>query len=138
MVLIYIIGAISVIAFNIENLIAAVESPVVVDLGSGFGADMMQLAHDRDGPLRIIMCDIPITLATAFAQISAHWPENVRLISEKKQLSKILEEKCEQLEFVLCPTLFVEELTETKIDVLHNHGSLCEMDKKTIDYYRLS
>jgi len=122
-------------AFNIKKLIEGVKEPVIVDLGSGFGADMMQLAHDCDGPLRIIMCDIPVTLATAFAQISAHWPENVNLITEKNQLSKILKKKCERLEFVLCPTLFVQELSEQKIDVLHNHGSLCEMDKETIDYY---
>jgi len=128
-------GDAGVKAFNIMNLINGKSGPVVLDLGSGYGADMMELANSFIGPIRIILCDIPITLATAYFQISMNFPDNVTLIENRDDLAVIMSSPVTKLEFILTPSIFVDELSKFDIDVLHNHGSLAEMDFETANFY---
>ena len=126
-------------AFNLLNLLSLYpkgQKLTVMDLGSGYGIDMCQLVSWHKEPLRIILLDIPVNLATAYAFVSENFA-NVRrtLVRDRAQLRKTLDDRSNDVEFIFVPTLFVDDLAGEKINVLHNHGSLAEMDRETVAYY---
>ena len=97
---------------------------------------MEKVARWSKRPLRIIMCDIPLNLTTAFAYISAGFPGTRKtLVNNVTTLREILKENREETEFIFIPSLFVEELRNVKIHLLHNHESLSEMDPDAIEFY---
>lgn len=121
---------------NLLGLSEKSEPATVVDLGSGYGADMAQLAQWHPGPLRMILLDIPINLATAYAFLSENFREKRRtLVTSAESLKVELGRKPEGTEFLFVPSLFVEGLSKERIRVVHNHGSLSEMDMETIAFY---
>lgn len=121
---------------NLLNFINPTNGAVVCDIGSGFGGDMEKLARWYNKPLRIILVDIPLNLTTAYAYISSGFPNAKKtLIKSENYIKETLSTNFTSLEFVFIPTLFVESLKSTKINVVHNHGSFSEMDKPTIDFY---
>jgi hypothetical protein len=121
---------------NFLNFAPPSSTPVVCDLGSGFGGDMEKVARWYGKPLRVILVDIPLNLTTAYAYISMGFKDTpMHLIDSSEQLQSVLATKTNQLEFIFVPSLFVEGLKNQKINVLHNHGSFSEMDAGTIDFY---
>lgn len=121
---------------NLLNFINPTNGAVVCDIGSGFGGDMEKLARWYKKPLRIILVDIPLNLTTAYAYISSGFADAKKtLVKDEKTLKETLSNNFSSLEFIFMPTIFVDSLKTTKINVVHNHGSFSEMDKPTIDFY---
>jgi len=123
---------------NLLNIITKDRNhmPTLLDLGSGFGGDMEKVARWYDKPARIILSDVPLNLTSAYAFISSSIKTaKSNLISSRKQLSSLLENEINGLEFIFLPTCFIEELRHREIDVFHNHGSLSEMDRETVEFY---
>jgi|TARA_B100001964_G_C14156790_1_gene564705 hypothetical protein len=107
-----------------------------VDLGSGYGGDVEKVVMWFNNPIRIYLVDIPLNLTTAYAYISAGFPEcKKHLIDSAEKLREITLSDNNEIEFVFVPTLYVEDLKNIEINLLFNHGSLSEMDYITIEFY---
>jgi len=107
-----------------------------VDLGSGYGGDVEKVVRWFNNPIRIYLVDIPLNLTTAYAYISAGFPECKKyLIDSAEKLREIALSDNNEIEFVFVPTLYIEGLKNIEINLLFNHGSLSEMDYITIEFY---
>lgn len=128
-------------AQSIINLINIIDKeknhkPTLLDLGSGFGGDMEKVARWYNKPLRIILSDIPVNLTSAYAFISSSIPSaKSNLIETTDELAFLLQDDINGLEFIFLPNCFIEELEDIEIDIFHNHGSLSEMDRETVEFY---
>lgn len=107
----------------------------VLDIGSGFGGTALFLAEWSAWPLRIVLLDIPLNLANAYAYLRIAAPDlRVKLISDVEDLEA--EALADETSLLLVPTIYSEAVAEIfPPDLVHNAQSFGEMDLDTIDYY---
>jgi len=124
------------------NLLLATESfsnqskITVCDLGSGFGGVVEKLARWNKGIARYILIDIPVNLTSAYAYLSFGFDSgSLHLIKSPEQFNDLIGEEFNSNQFILLPSAYVDCLKGVDINILHNHGSLSEMDEDTIKYY---
>ena len=123
---------------NLINIVTKEKShkPTLLDLGSGFGGDMEKVARWHKKPMRIILSDIPPNITSAYAFISSSLPSaKCNLIKTADELSFLLEKEIDELEFIFLHNCFIQGLEDLEIDIFHNHGSLSEMDRETVEFY---
>lgn len=109
--------------------------PTMLDLGSGFGGDVEKVARFYGGAITCILVDVPLNLTTAYAYLSSIFGlDACFLCSDESDVSFALSHQIDK-KFIFVPSLYVSMLRNVEIDVLHNHGSLSEMDRDTIDFY---
>ena len=123
---------------NLLNIVTIEKDhkPTIIDLGSGFGGDMEKVARWYGKSVRIILSDIPVNLTSAYAFIaSSIKTAKCSLIVSQEQLSTLLSNEINGVEFLFLPTCFIEGLEGLELDIFHNHGSLSEMDFDTVQFY---
>ncbi|MDA7441050.1 putative sugar O-methyltransferase [Candidatus Pseudothioglobus singularis] len=112
------------------------DSLTICDLGSGFGGVIEKLARWHQGVARYVLIDIPLNLTTAYAYLSFGFDnDNLHLIKSPDQFYDLINKNMDSNQFILLPSAYVDCLKEMEINILHNHGSLSEMDEETIKYY---
>lgn len=117
------------------------EAPTVLDIGSGFGGMALFLARWSARPLRIVLLDVPLNLATAYAFLRTAAPElRVKLFSDIQSLEFEAQNAKTTREtgpvILLVPTLFSEAAaTWFPADLLHNAQSFGEMDAESVHFY---
>ena len=108
-----------------------------MDIGSGYGSDVIKTSKLSIKPTRTILFDIPLNLTTAYAYISMNTNKKCFLISSKSDLEILKDDNFSEDHFIFIPTIFAEELSSIKpnIKLIFNHGSFSEMDFKTVKFY---
>ena len=127
-------------AFNVAAFLNAKfkNKATYIDLGSGIGSDAIKVEKMVSIPTRVILCDIPLNLTTAFAYISMNARgKKCTLIDSEDKLDKVLMSDFYESEFVFVPTVYIERLANIcdRVDLMYNHGSFSEMDYDTIKFY---
>jgi hypothetical protein len=126
-------------AFNSANFLNANcgQKATYLDLGSGYGSDVIKVEKMAEMPLRTILCDLPLNLTTAFAYVSMNTRKRCVLIDSESALEAQLSSNFSESEFIFVPTIFIEKLAESSgpIDLLFNHGSFSEMDYNAVKFY---
>ena len=112
----------------------------IIDLGSGHDSAAEKILrilekNKKEIILNLILIDIPLNLAIAYAYLKKIFPlKKIFLISDKKELKEISLNKQEKI--ILVPTIFCKEVKKFfKIDILNNQASLSEMDYANIKFY---
>ncbi len=113
------------------------DCPIFIDLGSGTGSLSLKTAKMLKSKSKIILIDIPMNLTTAYAFVKTNSDYDCNLICSLKELDKIKNSSLDATTFYFIPSNFIEQIPDVinEIDLLYNHGSFSEMDKKTIDLY---
>jgi hypothetical protein len=126
-------------AFNSANFLNANcgQKATYLDLGSGFGSDVIKVEKLAKMPLRTILCDLPLNLTTAFAYVWMNTRKRCVLIDSESALEAQLSSDFSESEFIFVPTIFIEKLAElsSPIDLMYNHASFSEMDYNTVKFY---
>lgn len=113
-------------------------SPVVMDLGSGYGGLAERLVLWSPRPLDIVLVDIPLNLTTAYAYLAGVLGrKRVELVSSIARAETRLLERdgLEESRVTMIPSSFLGDLERLKVDVLHNAHSFSEMDEATVSFY---
>ena len=127
-------------AFNTSNMLNSINDSkniCYMDIGSGYGSDVIKTSKLSIKPTRTILFDIPLNLTTAYAYISMNTNKKCFLISSKSDLEILKDDNFSEDHFIFIPTIFAEELSSIKpeIKLTFNHGSFSEMDFKTVKFY---
>jgi hypothetical protein len=106
------------------------DTPNVLDLGSGYADYAEKLMVYSQNKVNICLIDIPQNLTTSYVYLCRIFgKDRVLLVSSKEQL---IQRKPGQ--FVLITTLLIPNLNY-EFDLVHNMHSFSEMDLETIEYY---
>ena len=126
-------------AYNIANYLNAKtkKKMIYIDLGSGYGSEVLKVEKLIKSPTRILLIDIPLNLTTAFAYVSMNTEKKCVLIESEEDLESYLRKDFTNNEFIFIPSVFVKKLANTldEIDLMYNCSSFSEMDYDTVKFY---
>jgi len=119
-------------AEEVESLLADVQSPLIVEIGGGYGGFAYQLmSRFKESHANIYLYDIPEVLAIASAFLITALPSvNVKLHGEDIQNRGICASSIQ-----LLPHFTIDSLLDNSVDLFYNSCSFSEMSEDAVSEY---
>lgn len=121
-------------ASRVADLLADVTSPVVAEIGGGFGGFAYHLLSSRRS-YTYLNFDLPEVLLIAQYYLLSAFPERRVLLFGERDEEEISRDVLDRYDIILMPNCLLPKLAAHSVDLVINTGSLSEMDYHTIEEY---
>ncbi len=121
-------------AGRVDELLANVTSPIVAEIGGGFGGFAYHLLSSPRPPTYINF-DLPEVLLMAQHYLLSAFPEKRVLLFGETDEDEISRDVLDHYDIILMPNFQLPKLASGSADLVINTGSLSEMDYPTIEEY---
>ena len=119
-------------AARLAGLMRSVDTPVVCEIGAGFGGMGYHLLKHHSRKAHYIDFDLPETLAIATYFLLNAFPDKQVLLFGEGDLSS---KRLATFDIVLMPNFILQNLEDGSVDAVFNSDSLVEMELETIQEY---
>lgn len=120
---------------HVKSLVTGVESPVVAEIGGGYGGFAYSLMSSSRGA-RYIDFDLPeILLVASYYLMNAFPNKNFLLFGEAGNDNPLTSELINEYDVILLPNFCLPQLASNSVDLFINTNSLSEMDYHTVAEY---
>ena len=121
-------------ATHVKNLIEDIETPVVCEIGGGFGGFAYYLLS-TDKSIKYINLDLPEVLIIAQYYLMKAYPDKKTLLYGENGTINISEKIINSYDIILMPNFVLPNLPDRTIDLSINTKSLSEMNYYTVEEY---
>jgi len=116
-----------------RRLLCEVETPVVLEIGGGFGGLGFHLLR-RGGPIKYIGLDLPENILLQTYYLSCAFPD-ARILTYSKNFSRLDRTTISNYDIILLPNFVLPDIESSTADIIINIRSLSEMASETIAEY---
>jgi len=121
-------------ASHVHNLLEDVNTPVVCEIGGGFGGFAYYLlSANKD--VKYIDFDLPEVLLIAQYYLMKSFPDKKFLLFGENGCQNISKEIINSHDIILMPNFSLPDVADKSSDLFINTGSLSEMDYHTVEEY---
>ncbi len=118
-------------AIQLSPLIDRIESPVICEIGAGYGKMAYYLLRERDN-WTYLDFDIPEMIILIYYYLSNCFPEKKFLLYGEQDLDT---SGMEHFDFILLPNFEIEKLMDDSCHLVINKNSFGEMNQETVKTY---
>ena len=121
-------------ARHVKSLLEDIETPVVCEIGGGFGGFAYYLLS-VNRCVKYVNFDLPEVLLIAQYFLMNAFPEKRVLLYGENRNRRISQEEINSYDMILMPNFALPNVTDKTADMFVNTGSFSEMDYHTIEEY---
>ncbi len=116
-----------------RRLLCEIETPVVLEIGGGFGGLGFYLLR-RGGPIKYIGLDLPENILLQTYYLSCAFP-GASILTYSKNFSRLDRTTISNYDIILLPNFVLPDIESSTADIIINIRSLSEMASETIAEY---
>jgi len=121
-------------ASHVHNLLKDISTPVVCEIGGGFGGFAYYLLSSNND-IKYINFDLPEVLVIAQYFLMSTFPNKKFLLYGESGQKTISKDIIDKYDLILMPNFALPNVADEQVDLLINTGSLSEMDYHTVEEY---